>query len=354
MSKSVKKRLSMMLAVIIFFGGVHPTLAKASTDNTIQNAILINENGSYSGTAPEEEEVYYRLNLQETGIVTFTLNVFQDNGSDILLYDNGYEKIQGYYAYYDGNRDCAYKKIKFYLCAGTYYIKLGNLYKNTSYSFSLNFQKGKESFPESQSNRNDILAQAKRISLEKKYYGLIGDGDYQDFYSFNMPFSGNISITHFNYTEEETGYYEILNSEGNRVCSFSGDYDYNKGYAYDKDTVELDKGTYYLKVYEHNGAYKFSINAKPDEGTVDYGMRSKSKATIRLKKSDDVTGYIVQYSTSDKFSKKSTKSKTVKGTTVKLSGLSKSKTYYVRVRCYKQWNGKNYYGDFGNTYTLWP
>lgn len=344
----------MMLAVIIFLGSVHPTIAMASTDNTIQNAILINENGSYSGTAPEEGEVFYRLDLQETGIVTFTLNVFQKSGAGLLLYNDEYQKIQNYSAYYDGNRDCVYKKIKFYLCAGTYSIKLGGLYKNTSYSFSLNFQKVKESFPESQSNPNDILAQAKRISLEKTYYGLIGDGDKQDFYILDVPFSGNITITHSNYLEQGSAYYEILNNEGNREYSFNCYYDGNKGYAYGKHTYWLDKGTYYLKLGENKGAYKFSINAKPDVGTVDYGMRSKSKATLRLKKSDDVTGYIVQYSTSDKFSKKSTKSKTVKGTTVKLSGLSKSKTYYVRVRCYKQWNGKNYYGDFGKTYTLWP
>ena len=82
--------------------------------------------------------------------------------------------------------------------------------------------------------------------------------------------------------------------------------------------------------------------------------RIKTKATVRLEKSDEATGYILQYSTSDKFGKKSTKSKTIKGTTVKLKGLNKNKRYYLRVKRYKKCNGKTYYSDYGNVYTLWP
>ena len=93
---------------------------------------------------------------------------------------------------------------------------------------------------------------------------------------------------------------------------------------------------------------------KPEAGGIESVTRNKTRATVRLQKADDVSGYILQYSTSEKFSKKSTKSKTVKGTTVKLSGLNKNKIYYLRVKRYKKYNGKTYYSDYGNTYTVWP
>lgn len=350
----LKNKIITLLAIIVALNGLYPVSSIASTDNTIQNAMVISENGTYSGTTTENNETYYSFTLQKSGIVTFTLEVYQNGGAGVDLYDNEYTKINNYWAYYDGNRGCSYKKVNYYLCAGTYYIKLYSLNKNTAYSFNLNYQEVDETFPESQNNRNDILAQAKRISLNQKIYGMIGDEEEQDFYIFDMPFSGKLTITHYNYTEGESGYYDVLDSEGNKVYTCYAHYDSNKGYAYDKDTTELDKGTYYIKVYDNAGSYKFWMNVKPDTGAIDYGMRSKSKATIKLKEASGVTGYILQYSTSDKFGKKSTKSKTVKGTTVKLSGLNKKKTYYVRVRCYKTLNGKTYYGDYGNTYTLWP
>ena len=184
---------------------------------------------------------------------------------------------------------------------------------------------------------------------------MIGNEDKQDFYVFDMPFSGNLVVSHTNYIESGQADYEILNSEGNSISSFRAYYDNNKGYAYDKDYIKLDKGRYYIKACGYyNGPYYFVMSVKPEAGGIESVTRNKTKATVRLQKADDVSGYILQYSTSEKFSKKSTKSKTVKGKTVKLSGLNKNKIYYLRVKRYKKYNGKTYYSDYGNTYTVWP
>lgn len=352
--RNLKKKMEcFVLAVLLFLTCMSATIAVASDSNLIQNAIPISENGSYTGTASEDGVSYYQLHLQTTGKVIFELSVFQDSGVSIELFDNEYEHITSARAYYDSNRNCAYFKEPMHLNAGTYYIKLSDMYKFTTYSFNTAFESAKESFSESQYNPNDILSQADSISIGESYYGQIGYGDYQDFYIFKIPFSGNVIFRHYNYTENESGFYTILNQEGSDVYSVSGPYDSNKGYAFDVDTFRLNKGTYYLKAYGNNGFYKFSINIKPEKGTVNYGTRSKTNATLKLKKTDGVSGYVIQYSTSDKFSKRSTKSKTVTGTSVKLSGLKSNKVYYVRVKCYKKWNGKTYYGDYGDTYTLW-
>lgn len=352
--KNLKKIECLIFAVLLLFNCIPTMIVSASDDNLIQNAMPISENGSYTGTVSDDGEAYYQLNLQTTGKVLFELSVFQKSYATVQVFNNNYEKITSWDAYYDGNRDCAYLKRPLHLSAGNYYLKLTNMYDFTVYSFTTTFESAQESFPESQYNSNNILSQAKSISIGQYYKGQIGYDDYQDFYIFTVPFSGNVTFKHYNYTEKERGDYDILNQDGNRVYSFCGYYDSNKGYAYDVDTYWLDKGTYYLKAYGNNGFYKFSINIKPEIGSVDYGTRSKTKATLKLKKSDGVSGYIVQYSTSDKFSKTSTKTKTVSSTKVKLSGLKSKKIYYVRVKCYKKWNGKTYYGDYGDTYTLWP
>lgn len=353
MKQLKKKTWCVILTVMMILSSFQPMTAKASENNVIQNAMPISPNGSYSGTAPERGEVFYRVDLQTSGKITFTLNVFQSGGASIYLYNNEYEHIGDKSVYYDGNRNCAYRKTLFHLCAGTYYIKIDCM-AGAPYSFTTNFEDVKESFPESQSEPNDILGQAKTISLGKTYSGMIGYDDDQDFYSFTMPFSGNVTISHYNYTDNSSASYEILNEEGEREYVFYSYFDSNKGYAYGVRTYWLEQGTYYLKACGNNGFYKFTINVKPAAGAVDYGTRTKSKATLHLEKMEGVTGYIIQYSTSDKFSKKTTKSKTVKGTTAKLTGLKTSKVYYFRVKCYKNWNGKTYYSDYGDVYRLWP
>ncbi len=73
----------------------------------------------------------------------------------------------------------------------------------------------------------------------------------------------------------------------------------------------------------------------------------KSTATVTWKKVKDASGYIVEYSTSKKFTKKTTKKATVKkGATIKttLKKLKSGKKYYVRVKAYKTYKGKTVYG----------
>ncbi len=348
----LKNKIILFLAIVIGLSGCYPMTTQASSDNTIQNAMLISENGTYSGSAPEGE-AYYRLDIKQAEVVTMTFEAYQNYMGYIELYDNEYDIIDYWYAYYDGNRNAAYKKVNLYLCPGSHYIKL-RVDKTATYSFKLSSQKVKETFPESQWDRNDILSQAKKISLGQKVYGMIGNEDEKDFYIFDMPFTGKLVISHTNYIESSYARYEILNSEGNNIGSFETYYDNNKGYAYSKRYVDLDKGRYYIKVCGNNGPYHFVMSVKPEAGGIESVTRMKTKATVRLERSNEATGYILQYSASDKFGKKSTKSKTIKGTTVKLKGLNKTKKYYLRVRRYKKYNGKTYYSDYGNVYTLWP
>ncbi|MCC8067575.1 MAG: fibronectin type III domain-containing protein [Clostridiales bacterium] len=76
---------------------------------------------------------------------------------------------------------------------------------------------------------------------------------------------------------------------------------------------------------------------------------SAKKMTVKWTKSSGVSGYIIQYSTKKdmsggrikKVSGASKKSKTI-------SGLTKGKTYYVRIQTYKTVNGKNYYSAWSS------
>lgn len=92
----------------------------------------------------------------------------------------------------------------------------------------------------------------------------------------------------------------------------------------------------------------FTINPK---GTKLQKATAKTKGfTAKWKKQKtQTTGYEIQYSTSKKFTKKTTSMKTVKkASTQKLTvnKLKAGKKYYVRIRTYKTVNGKKYYSDW--------
>ena len=74
--------------------------------------------------------------------------------------------------------------------------------------------------------------------------------------------------------------------------------------------------------------------------------------TVKWKKKSKITGYQIQYSTSSKFNKKSTKTvkiKKAKTTSKKISDLEPTKKYYVRIRTYKISNKKSNYSTWSKS-----
>ncbi len=152
-------------------------------------------------------------------------------------------------------------------------------------------------------------------------------------------------------------------------------------YVYDKKakrpavTVKDSEGNpidsqFYTVAYKNNrniGKAAVTIQLKGNyEGTVKKTFQILPKATkiskitavakgfkITWKKQPkSITGYQIQYSTSKKFTKKTTKTKTVKkASAAKLTvkKLKAKKQYYVRIRTYKTVKGKKYYSGWSKS-----
>lgn len=100
----------------------------------------------------------------------------------------------------------------------------------------------------------------------------------------------------------------------------------------------------------NKGSFSSVLTAKTVPLTTTLTVKAgKKRLTASWKKVANITGYEVQYSTSKKFTKKTTKtSKITKAKTVKktIKSLKKGKKYYVRVRAYKTVNGKKVYSPW--------
>ncbi len=149
-------------------------------------------------------------------------------------------------------------------------------------------------------------------------------------------------------------------------------YVYNKKAQKPAVTVKDSNGTpidskFYTVEYKDNqnvGQASLTVQLKENyEGTVTKTFQIVPKATKLTKvtstakgfqaawkkQKESTTGYQLQYSTSKKFTKKTTKTKTVKkASAAKLTvkKLKAEKKYYVRIRTYKTVKGKKYYSSW--------
>ena len=123
--------------------------------------------------------------------------------------------------------------------------------------------------------------------------------------------------------------------------------DYTLSYASGRKNV----GTYKVTVKmigKYSGTKTLTFKINPTKTTVSKLTAGKKSITVAItKKSTQVTGYQIQYSTSKTFSKATTKTiSSYKTTKYTLKSLSAKKTYYVRVRTYKTVGKTKYYSSW--------
>ena len=89
---------------------------------------------------------------------------------------------------------------------------------------------------------------------------------------------------------------------------------------------------------------KLKVTVTPKKATLSTVSSKKAgQLSIKWKKDSKASGYMIQYSTSKKFTKKTTKTKTIKSnktTSYTIKKLPKGKTYYVKVCAYKKVTSK--------------
>jgi len=251
-----------------------------------------------------------------------------------------------------------------------------------------------ESFPESLDVNNNIIGNANPISLDATYNGMLAFNDDVDFYSFTVP-SGTQII---NISANQSIYFSVYSMTGEKIAgswyAYKND---STGVASKSESVSLDAGTYCLKIEkDYSCFYSFSINS-PHQHSYNYAYTVKSTYTsqgydvytcscgasyttnyravkklgkVNLKsvssarkkhaikaswdKKSGANGYQIYYSRNKNFKNLSAK-KIVKGgkkTSYVGKNFTKGRKYYVKVRAYKNVNGRKVYGKWSNVKTV--
>lgn len=136
----------------------------------------------------------------------------------------------------------------------------------------------------------------------------------------------------------------VILGDGWKALRLGTDYTvtYSNNDTVGKATATITGKGNYTGTLEKN----FVINPKTTKLTSVENVSGK-KLKVSWEKTSDVTGYQVQYSTLSGFNNKVTNTvDSQEKTSETWSGLSRNKTYYVRVRTYKVVDGVNYYSNW--------
>lgn len=326
-----------------------------------------------------------RIDFIAEGTGVYRIYIYPSNATE--------DKVDYNYIGYNDNLGKAYSECCAYLVAGTYYFKVSGS-SNENYTIRTSFTPANESFPESLDVNNNIIGNANPISLDTTYNGMLGKNDDIDFYSFTVP-SGTQII---NISANENVYFSVYSMTGEKIAGrwYVSKND-STGVASESESVSLDAGTYCLKIEKGYACfYSFSINS-PHQHSYNYAYTVKSTYTsqgydvytcscgasyttnykavkklgkVNLKsvssarkkhaikaswnKKSGANGYQIYYSRNKNFKNLSAK-KIVKGgkkTSYVGKNFTKGKKYYVKVRAYKNVNGRKVYGKWSNVKTV--
>lgn len=140
---------------------------------------------------------------------------------------------------------------------------------------------------------------------------------------------------------------KIYDSKGNKL-------EYDVDYTYKRPSSSKKVGSYKIKVtfkgdYTGSTTLYYMINP-PKTKVSEVTAGSKSLKVKISKKSEQVTGYQVQYSTSKSFANVGSKTITsYKTTSHTFKNLKAKKNYYIRVRTYKKVDGVIYYSAWSDS-----
>ena len=136
----------------------------------------------------------------------------------------------------------------------------------------------------------------------------------------------------------------VTNANGTKLTK-------NTHYTVTYSAGRKNVGTYTVTVKgkgNYTGTKTLTFKINPAKTTVSKLTAGTKSITVAItKKTAQVTGYQIQYSTSSKFTSATTKTISSYNTTkYTLKSLSAKKTYYVRVRTYKKVGSTTYYSGW--------
>ena len=233
-------------------------------NDSISKADPISVNTYYNGMIRNSsDEDYYKFTLPSAGYVTVGFkHAYIDSTLDywrvqiIDIEQNLYSQLD-----HAGNIETEETSIRYGLPAGTYYVKITDYYfSNEDYQFVINYTQSSVW----ETELNNSITTADPINLKTYYYGNLRNSGDDDYYKFELPRDGYVTVSFSHgYVESSNDYWYVQILDSSQKTYLEKKYPGNVKKETESFKCGLSAGTYYLKVsdyYSSNQEYKFKIN----------------------------------------------------------------------------------------------
>ena len=242
-------------------------------NNSVDTANKINLGETIHGLIAKNDGIdFYQFTLSDSGTVSLDITSYLEYYT-LVIYD-----MEGNQLWYTNrneyNATVGFRNDKYQVSLekGTYYLRAAGYRVGDNDGYGIHTGKymivtGYTNANATEMEPNNSVAQANEISFNEEVVGLIGWNDSWDFYKFNVAKTGNVNINITSYMKYYT--LNIYNTEGKEVFKTDrNEYNATAGFRTDIHQVDLEKGSYYLKVtgYKYNeedsskGTYKFTLS----------------------------------------------------------------------------------------------
>lgn len=222
-------------------------------NDSFETADEFQANHSIYGALRNNSDVdWYKVNIPEDGYISleFTHGFVDSSGRywTAYLYGENQQKLAEYY--FDGNVT-SYKQGNIGVPAGDYYVKITDRdgYSDKDYSLKINFTSAENW----ETEFNDEVEKADEIKLGEKFYGSLMNKNDVDWYKFKVPENGEITLDFCHgYIDSSVSYwrvylYDPANEEIDRYLVPGNATEYHL------DELDVDPGTYFIKVTGYDG-----------------------------------------------------------------------------------------------------
>ncbi len=191
---------------------------------------------------------YYKVTVTEPGYLTmdFSHDYMEStwNWTAELLTE---KNVRLYSADVAGNSTTTATSPRCGVAPGTYYVKVTGLWvEQTKYTFHVNFT-ASDAF---EAEGNDSQDAANAATFGKAYTGIINTGNDYDFYKYEVPQPGTLTVDFSNQHEvSNNGWDVILYAADNEYSNlYHESIELNNTGNVVSDPIEVEAGTYYVKV----------------------------------------------------------------------------------------------------------
>lgn len=295
-----------------------------------------------------DKDRYYKFSLEQAS--HFQLGVDRKIGGFGLLYVRIYDDSMTE-VYKRESYDRSYSLQNVYLTGGNYYLLVGCSEADSStITFVAETDAMNESFTETQDANNDMMSNANTISFKEKYKGVLGQNDDIDYFKFQVPAAGTITLNLTNAIDRNVRY--VFYDESANPA-YQGNVQRESKVL---QPVSVKAGLYYLAiakadVNEGSGSYTFIIDyTKKDTAAPQLkSVKNPAGGTMAVKWSGvtGAGGYELWYTTRPNFKGDVVKNELgASETKAYYYGLTQKKKYYVKIRAYTVVNGVKEYGKW--------